>query len=250
MKNYSVIVIIFLLAQNCAWAKLRNGYEKDIHYVRESLKNYNDILNTNKDLTSSGRRKMKARIDELIIYQSHYELTEELLNQFKHISPDLYYRIDSIRDAKGRFTDVYVKFIPREEASIMAAGITRMAQSDDDDDACFSEYGKHSVSIKIWICSKALLVLSHELGHVNYQVPNFETYLKYYKTEYSPVFTNSNCVGHSPADRSGRNATTFEKEFKKDYVNNLKFGKGNARLESPLVLMEEIRRRVKVPVLM
>ena len=245
MKNYSVIVIIFLLLQNSAWAKLRNGYEKDIHYVRESLKNYNHILNTNKDLPSSDRRKMKARITELLIYQSHHELTEELLNQFKHISPDLYYRIDSIRDAKGRFTDVYVKFIPRQEASIMAAGITRMAQSDEDEDACVSEYGKHSVSIKIWICSKALFVLSHELGHVYYQVPNFETYLKYYKTEYSPVFTNSNCVGHSPEDRSGRNATTFEKEFKKEYVNNLKFGKGNARLESPLVLMEAIRRKVK-----
>ena len=113
----------------------------------------------------------------LIIYQSHYELTEELLKQFKHISPDLYNRIDSIRDAKGRFTDVYVKFIPREEASIMAAGITRMAQSDEDKDACFSEYGKHSVSVKIWISSKALLVLSHELGHVNYQVPNFQPIL-------------------------------------------------------------------------
>ena len=64
MKKYSVIVIIFFLMLNSAWAKLRNGYEKDIHYVRESLKNYNDILNTNKDLSSSDRRKMKARINE------------------------------------------------------------------------------------------------------------------------------------------------------------------------------------------
>ena len=133
---------------------------------------------------------------------------------------------------------------------VMAGGITRMAQSDEDKHACFSEYGKHSVSIKIWICSKALLVLSHELGHVNYQVPNFETYIEYYKIEYSSVFGNSNCIGHSSADRSGRNAATFEKEFRKDYVNNLKSGKGNARFESPLVLMEEIRRKVKVPVLM
>ena len=218
MKNYSVIVIIFLLTQNCAWAKLRNGYEKDIHYVRESLKNYNDILNTNKDLPSSDRRKMKARIDELIIYQSHYELTEELLNQFKHISPDLYYRIDSIRDAKGRFTDVYVKFIPREEASIMAAGITRMAQSDEDEDACFSEYGKHSVSITVWIFAKSLLVLSHELGHVNYQVPNLSAYIEYYRNEYVPALTESNYRGHTADDPSGRNASSFEREFRKDYL--------------------------------
>ena len=245
MKNYSVIIIIFLLAQNCAWAKLRNGYEKDIHYVRESLKNYNDILNTNKDLTSSGRRKMKARIDELIIYQSHYELTEELLNQFKHISPDLYYRIDSIRDAKGRFTDVYVKFIPRKEASIMAAGITRMAQSDEDEDACFSEYGKHSVSITVWIFAKSLLVLSHELGHVNYQVPNLSAYIEYYRNEYVPGLTESNYRGHTADDPSGRNASSFERAFRKDYFNYLRFGNKGVPLESPTALVVEIKRRVR-----
>ena len=250
MKKYSVIVMICFLMLNSAWAKLRNGYEKDIHEVRERLKNYSDSLNKNNNLAASERRKMKASINDWIIYQSRYELTEELLKQFKHISPGLYNRIDSIKDAKGRFTDVFVKFIPREEAIVMAAGITQMAQSDEDMDACFSEYGKHSVSIKIWISNKSLLVLSHELGHVNYQVPNFETYIEYYKTEYSSLFRNSNCVGHSAADRSGRNATIFAKEFRKDYLNTLKFGKDSARLESPLVLMEEIRRKAKVPVLM
>ena len=250
MKKCSVIVMICFLMLNSAWAKLRNGYEKDIHHVRERLKNYSDILNTNNNLSASEKRKMKATIHGLIIYQSHYELTEELLKQFKYISPGLYNRIDSIKDAKGRFTDVYVKFIPREEAIVMAAGITQMAQSDEDIDACFSEYGKHSVSVKIWISSKSLFVLSHELGHVNYQVQNFKTYIAYYKTEYSSLFTNSNCVGHSAADRSGSNATSFEKEFKKDYVNNLKFRRGDTRLESPLVLMEEIKRKAKMPVLM
>ena len=250
MKKYSVIVIIFFLMLNSAWAKLRNGYEKDIHSVRERLKNYNDILNTNNNLSTSGKRKMKTDINNLIVYQSHYELTEELLKHFKLISPSLYNRIDSIKDAKGRFTDVYVKFIPREEAIIMAAGITRMAQSDEDKDACFSEYGRHSVSIKIWISSKALLVLSHELGHVNYQVPNFETYIEYYRTEYSYLFSDSNCVGHSPSDQSGRNASTFEKEFKKDYLNNLKFRKDDSRLETPLVLLEEIKRKAKTPIVM
>ena len=235
---------------NCAWAKLRNGYEKDIHYARERLKNYNTILNTNNNLSASERRNVKITINNLIAFQSYYALTEELLKQFKLISPGLYNRIDSIKDAKGRFTDVYVKFIPREEALVMAAGLTCMAQSGEDKPASFSEYGKHSVSIKIWICSKSLLVLSHELGHVNYQVPNFETYIEYHKKEYSFLFGNSNCVGHSAADRSGMNATAFEKQFKKDYANNLKLAKGNARLESPLVLMEEIKRKVKVPVLM
>jgi hypothetical protein len=250
MKKYSVIVIVCFLMLNSAWAKLRNGYEKDIHDARERLRNYDNILKTNNNLSASERRNVKITINNLTAFQSYYTLTEELLKQFKLISPGLYNSIDSIKDAKGRFTDVYVKFIPRNEALVMAAGLTCMAQSDEDKHACFSEYGKHSVSIKIWICSKALLVLSHEFGHVNYQVPNFATYIEYYKMEYSSVLDNSNCVGHSVADRSGRSATSFEKEFKKAYVNNLRFAKGDARLASPLVLMEEIKRKAKVPVLM
>jgi hypothetical protein len=244
MKKYGVIVILYFLMLNSAWAKLRNGYEKDIHYVRESLKNYNDILITNENLSSAERRKIKSRIDNLIVYQSHFELTEELLNQFKRISPDLYHSIDSIRDARGRFTDVYVKFIPRENASIMAAGITRMAQSDEDDDACFSEYGKHSVSVTVWIFSKSLHVLSHELGHVGYQVPHLSTYTEYYKNEYVPAFTESNYRGHTSNDPSGKSALSFEREFRKDYFNYLKYRNNGVPMASPGVLVVEIKRKV------
>ncbi|MBA4054942.1 MAG: hypothetical protein C0490_09540, partial [Marivirga sp.] len=142
MKKYSVIVIIFFLMLNSAWAKLRNGYENNILDVREKLKNYTDLMNTTDDLSSLGKRNMKTSIKNLIALQSYYELTEELLKQFKLISPDLYNRIDSIKDAKGRPTDVFVKFIPRDEASVMAGGVTYMSRSDEDTDACFSEYGK------------------------------------------------------------------------------------------------------------
>ena len=141
MKKYSVIVIMSFLMLNSAWAKLRNGYEKDIHDARERLKNYNNILKTNNNLSASERRNVKITVNNLTTFQFYYALTEELLKQFKRISPGLYNPIDSIKDAKGRFTDVYVKFIPREEALVMAAGLTCMAQSDEDKHACFSEYG-------------------------------------------------------------------------------------------------------------
>src|SRR5688500_11619084 len=140
MKKYSFIVIMLFLMLNSAWAKLRNGYEKDIRNVREKLKNYNEILVASNNLSAWEKRSMKKSIADLRIYQSYYELTEELLNQFKSISPSLYNRIDSIKDAKGRFTDVYVKFIPREEATIKAGGVTYMSRSDRDKDASFSEY--------------------------------------------------------------------------------------------------------------
>jgi hypothetical protein len=90
MKKYSVIVIIFFLMSNSAWAKLRNGYEKDICHVREKLKSYNDILNTTNSLSASERRNLKILTKKLSEYQSYYELTQELLEQFKRISPGLY----------------------------------------------------------------------------------------------------------------------------------------------------------------
>lgn len=244
MKKYSVIVIMFFLVLNSAWAKLKNGYEKDIQHVREKLKNYNHMLSTNDNLSAADKRHLKTDIKNLIVYQSYYELTEELLKQFKHISPDMYNRIDSIKDANGRYTDVYVKFIPREESSIMAGGVTYMSQSAEDKHACFSEYGKYSVSIKIWLFIEALPALAHELGHVNYQVPNLATYTEYYKKLYLPFSTQSNHMGHAPNDRSGKDATTFQKEFKKAYLNRSKFRSRDGRFESPFVVMQEIKKKV------
>jgi len=243
MKKYSIIVIMFFLVLNSASAKLKNGYENDIPNVREKLKNYIHILNTNDNLSVSDRRHLKTDIKNLIVYQSYYELTEELLKQFKLISPDMYNRIDTIKDAKGRYTDVYVKFIPRDQALIMAGGVTYMSQSAEDKHACFSEYGKHSVSIKIWLFNNALPALAHELGHVNYQIPNLETYTKYYQKVYQVLKTESNHLGHEFNDRSGINATTFQKEFRKAQLNQLKFRSNGMLSESPFGVMEEIKKK-------
>jgi hypothetical protein len=88
MKKYSVIVIMFFLLVNSAWAKLKNGYEKDICHLREKLKSYSNIL-TDDNLSASYKRNIKASIKNLIALQSYYEVTEELLKRFKFISPDL-----------------------------------------------------------------------------------------------------------------------------------------------------------------
>ena len=244
MKKYSIIFVMFFLVSSSAWAKLKNGYEKDIRNVQQRLKRCNHILSTNDKLSTSEKRHLKADIKNLIVYQSYYELTEELLKRFKHISTDMYNRIDSIKDAKGRYTDVYVKFVPREEGLIMAGGVTYMSPAADDKHACFSEYGKYSVSIKIWLFNESLSALAHELGHVGYQVPNLETYTEYYIRAYRILRIESNHIGHASSDRSGRNAMTFEKEFKKAYLDHLKFRREDVRFNSPFVLMGEIKKKV------
>lgn len=244
MKKYSLIFIISFLMLNSAWAKLRNGYEKDIQNVREKLKNYSNLMKAHADLSFTDKRHMKTGIRNLIALQCYYELTEELLKQFELISPELYNRMDSIVDAKGRPTDVFVKFIPRDEALIMAGGVTHMSRSDEDRDACFSEYGKHSVSIKIWIFDRALFALAHEFGHVSYQVPNLETYIGYYKRVYQSYSTESRHLGHSGNDRSGKSALAFENKFKKDHLCYLRFRNDDTPFESPVSLAGEIKKKV------
>lgn len=246
MKKYCVILAVVFLPLNSASGELKNGYEKRILYLRQTLREFTERINGNNgNSLTSEKRKLKDCIEELITYQSYYELTEELVNRFRAISPTLYNKIDSVKDAKGRSIDVYVKFIPREEGLIMAAGTTYMAQSNDDDNACYSEYGKYTVSVKIWTISKALFVLSHELGHVGYQVPNLATYTAYYKEVYHLSLIESNYVGHEYNDPSGRNATNFEVKFRKDYVDYLRLRSGDQRLESPLALIHEIRKKVQ-----
>ena len=57
--------------------------------------------------------------------------------------------------------------------------------------------------IRIWIMDNALTILSHELGHVKYQVPNLENYAKYYKETYG-TSNNEAYLGHNPSDPSGK----------------------------------------------
>ena len=218
MKKYCIYFMVFVLSLN-APCEIKNGYEKDISSARRSLQRLNELLSTNKEIAPSQRRNIKTKIDVLVNLIACYELTANLLTQFKIISPDLYSQIDTITDRQRRRTDVYVKLIPREQALIQAAGLTQIDQVVGDNDAYFSEYGERTVSVRIWITTKAIFVLAHELGHVKYLVPNLASYVVYHREEYGSEFSGSNYIGHEPGDLSGREAEISERKFKADYSN-------------------------------
>jgi hypothetical protein len=242
-KNY-FLVIIFIVTLNNVFGEIRNGYRKGIQSARESLKSLHALLIKN-EMSASQRKKVKASIAVMVDYISYYELTENLLRQFRTISPDLYDQIDTIRDIKGRSTDVYVKFIPQEEAEVMSAGITYIHQAAEDRHTNVSEYGERTISVKIWILNNALSVLSHELGHINYLVPNLASYFEYYRKtyRYRDQQPEHNCVGHHFRDLSGKNAEVFERTFKKDYSDYLK--KEADRPETPPALAQDIRKKIQ-----
>lgn len=243
-KKSMLICIICVLASGKVTGEIRNGYENQIHKVNESLNNLNALLTSDQNLSSSQRRRIESRMLMLVNTISYYDLTENLLDQFRLIAPALYNEIDTITDKNGRSVSVYVKFVPCDATEVKAWGTTSLSQSENDEDAYHSEYGEHTVSVKIWVVSNALLVLAHELGHVKYQVRNLATYVEYYKKHYYGMINWSNYIGHDETDLSGKSALTFEKIFRKEYVHFLRMTPGT--VTSPLVLMQMIKRNLGI----
>jgi hypothetical protein len=236
---YRIIFLAITFVAHNVVGEIKNGYEREIISARESLKALTTLLHTKSDWSSAERRTITSKIEYVQSILTYYELTENLLGQFKIVAPLLYSDIDTIRDRKGRPVDVYVKFIPQDVANISAWGATYIDQVEGDPDGYLSAYGPLTVSVKIWVVNKALTVLAHEFGHVKYQVPNLASYVTYHKRQYtesSPTAT----IGHDANDDSGRAAWEFEKLFQKLYGQ---YAKGsNKRFQSPVVLLGRIRK--------
>ena len=237
MKTNCLWILLLALCSTFATGKIKNGYAGE--QAKESLKVLQAIVN-DRLTTTAERRTYYARIRTLVDFITCYELTNILLQQFKSIDPELYAEIDSIRDRRGRSTDVYVKFVPQDQSNFQVLGTTNVSQSAVDADMYSSEYGDGSVSVKVLIVSKALVVLAHEFGHVKVQVPTLAEYLSFYNATYSPATTETNLLGHEYNDPSGRCADACAKHFL-TRVPNL-FRKGSELPDSPCAIQARLRR--------
>lgn len=225
---------------NSSYGEIRNGYACGILAARESMKSLQ--LQLKLQITNAQKRKIEANLKHVITYIIYFELTESLLGQFRLVAPDIYFELDTITDQQGRQTHVYVKFIPEEQARILAWGVTNVAQAAGDSDAYTSTYGDYSVSISIWAVSNALEVLAHELGHVKHQVPHLAEYMEYYIARYKTCLVDPNYIGHDYNDLSGRTAVEFAKRYREMSYNHWR--NGHNQLPSPAYLAETIKRSV------
>ncbi|HYI78320.1 MAG TPA: hypothetical protein VEW65_11935 [Chryseolinea sp.] len=239
-KSAAVIFMIIACNNTVVFGEMMNGYEKDILSMRQSLKHLT-VLMQEKTLTSDQRKKLRSTIAVVLDNISYHELTENLLKQFKVMAPDLYEEISAITDSNGRAVNVYVKFIPKDATNVKAWGTTYIDRAKNDNNTYVSEYGENSVSVKIWLVNKALLVLSHELGHVKYQVPNLATYLDYYRKHYDRS-DHEDCKGHNPDDPSGKKAMEYEKRFRRNIISFMKLD--NHKLVDPVVLQGKIKKNL------
>ena len=239
IRKYCLYILLFVLTSHAVFGEIKNGYEKNIFSSKESLKILRAKLLEDGNLTPDQRRRLQSTIAILVDHVSYYELTQSLLTQFKTIAPQLYAEIDTITDRLGRSVNVYIKFVPINGTDVKAAGITYMDRSVSDQDTYKSEFGEFTVSVKVWIVPRALLVLAHELGHVKYQVPHLASYFVYHKNRYHDTST-LNSIGHDMDDPSGKSAVAFGKSFLKIYADFLKIS--NVRVQNPSVILARLKK--------
>jgi len=243
MKTCVLFITLYLWVITTSNGNIKNGYGFDIQGARESLRNIKLLLEAERNLPFLQKVSMKNKIDDLIHFITYYELTEKLLDQFRSISPDLYYEIDSLRDKKGRNVNIYIKFVPENEMLPGVAGTTNIAQDINDPDAYHSEYGIHTVSVRIKVDKKSLQLLAHELGHVQYQVPNLASYIGYHKQYYLTNSYKAKSMGHNDNDPSGRQARDFTNRFQKTYLEVLRAGK--TKIDSHIALLQVIKTQIQ-----
>jgi len=239
MKTYCLVIAMSIFSWNAVVGEVKNGYGTEIQIAEESMHHLASLLREG-NLPQYKERKIKESLKIVMDHIAYYRLTERLLEQFRTIAPDLYDEINSIKDKKGRPVDVLIKFVPLEATKLKAWGTTCIDQSANDEDTYVSEYGVNTVSVKIWTVSKALLVLSHELGHVKYQVPNLASYLQFHRENYVAVTSEFDRIGHRGDDPSGRAAGEYEKRYRENFSNYLK--ETHAKVETPLAILDNIMR--------
>ena len=242
MKKYCLYLAASLLSCNCVFAQIKNGYEREIDGIRESLTSLTNMLSSDVDMSPSKKHQIRANIAKLSAFTMYYQLTEELLDQFQLIAPELYTSIDSIKDSRGRRVTVYVRFASEMEMQNGAHGTTNLNQSQHEASLYSSEYGDGSVSVKIASVTKSLTLLAHEFGHVFYQVGNLESYAIDYASWYQNETFNSKYIGHNGNDPSGRKALEYENLFHDRFLAYSR--SATVKIDSPLALLETIRKSI------
>lgn len=246
-KNYPVFIAVYLITFNILVAEIKNGYGPEMKGVRESLKGLHKLLVDDHQLSFLQKNEIKGKINKLIQYITYFELTEQLLDQFRAISPRLYDEIDTIKNRKGQRVDVYVRFVAERHTPLNTAGTTNLSCLETDRDVYQSEYGANTVSVKIASLPRSILLLAHEFGHVKYQVPHLSAYINYYSSNYQNGTFKSSYIGHNAGDLSGWQAIEYENFCQADVLQYLK---RNRRMEKPLALIHKIQRGLSKEILL
>lgn len=185
-------------------ARIINGYEQQYKEAMLALNSIGQIPQGN--LTKQDNARYKKFVEEtrkkVQITEDLFQKTEALIASLRLIDPELYHRVDQLRDFEGNITDVYIHML--EKSGSKVKGFTNLEQSKSNPHVYTSGYGDYSVSVSVVFSSfrNSLKCLVHELGHILYQVPNLQSYMQYFKETYLTSDFRGDELGHLDTDPS------------------------------------------------
>jgi hypothetical protein len=239
MRAIFWVSVLLLCTSASTLARIKNGYAQDLHDKLLSLDNVRRTLEIDARLSASERHALRLELRELTDYVVYHELTAIAIQQLREISPAMFNEMDNIQDHLGHDTDIHVRLIPKEKATVGLRGAGFFRAQTDDLHTNYSRYGSNTVAIDVWICDTSLYLLSHELGHAKYIIPNLAAYTAYYKRRYAGNAYHLNSVGHHPSDPSGKEANAFESAFRRHYKRHILNGASRHTIYASLKMIRK-----------
>ena len=74
MKKYCLYLAASLLSFNSSIAQIKNGYEKEINGIKESLASLTNILASDFEMSTSKKHQIRANVAKLSEYVMYYQL--------------------------------------------------------------------------------------------------------------------------------------------------------------------------------
>jgi hypothetical protein len=249
MKVLCATVLFILVIFSESESKIINGYE---HNIADVIRELRFLLNLQigeidhldgteewSNLSKTQQEIVPAKIEKLIEHLNYYQLTQELIDEFRSICPDIYSEVNNIKNHDSVSTDVYIKVLPANHQIRAVSGATMISRDVKNPHVCVSEYGRNSVSVLVCLNKIALKVLAHELGHVKFIVPNLNRYLNYCSKRYQYHEPNIVQFNHQASDMGSRTVIEYERRFK---LANVKYRHSSKSVMfAPKKRLKEIR---------
>ena len=191
--------------------KIVNVYKDAYEYVSkqysEAKKNWEAFKGNRKaEGYKEARQKYKEaqRSYDGISYK--YHIVENALSDVKEYNPKLYEKMDNIKDADGNSVDIRIVI----DYSKNKEGWGNIPSNTSCPSALYISLNPNANLENI--STDMGMVLSHELGHMSYIIPNWNTYQDFLNNKVNRMSHD----GHSNNDESGKEANTQTLIYRKN----------------------------------
>jgi len=203
-----------------------NAWHKDRIKKEETLVEILKVVNDQK--ATQEDREFAAKVAESITSEiaeitRNLVRTYEVLADLQATDPELFNKINNLKDADGNYVDVYVKTVDNfgettGDPGVFGKSTLEVSKSHPNKPtSIYDQFSPGSGTVLVEINSRkydsedAVVLTAHEFGHIKYNVPNLASYSKYFRDNYNTSTPGEK--GHRRNDPSGKSVDEVLKKF-------------------------------------